>query len=94
MIFRAAFFIGLVAILTPYEPHLGAGRLSSVISLPFPAFILSLASLSRTGQVCSFCAGRPASWAQLFTASYEATSFRARGLSDIKAEIDAAIRAR
>ncbi len=47
MIFRAAFFIGLVAMLMPHEPDIGLGRPGAVIGLPSPASVISAVVLPR-----------------------------------------------
>jgi len=88
MIIRAAFFIGLAYVLTPHEPDLGLGRPGAGTWLPSPNSVLSAAGLSHLGQGCSTCAGGLGALPALEGAPRE------RGLSDIKAEIRAAIRAR
>jgi len=86
MIFRAAFFIGLVAFLAPREPDLGLGRPGG-IALPSPAAVLSAIGLSRLGQDCSFCSNDAG-------AAEPAYNGNGRSLADVKAEITAAIKAR
>ena len=83
MIFRAVFWIGLVSLLTPHEPDLGLGRPGAGTALSLPASLLSASGLSRTDACAGACAGAPISQAG-FTAS----------LSDIKAQIEQARRAR
>jgi hypothetical protein len=85
MIFRAAFFIGLVYVLTPHEPDLGLGRPGAGTWLPSPTSVLSAAGLSHLGQGCTTCAGDLDALPSMHLG---------RGLSDIKSEIGAAIRAR
>ena len=87
MIFKAAFFIGLVAILMPHEPDVGLGRPDAAAWLPSSASVLSVVGLLRAGNVCSFCARS--------SVALTAPSLgNGRSLSDIKAEIGAAIKAR
>ena len=73
MIFRAVFWIGLIALLAPHEPDLGLGRPGGDIALP--AIVKSWAVTGRTGP------GTPA-------------SDKTRSLADVKAEINASVKAR
>jgi hypothetical protein len=87
MIFRAAFFIGIVYALTPHEPDLGLGRPGAGTWLLSPTSVLSAAGLSHLGQGCTTCAGGLGPLPSIRLAPD-------RGLADIRAEIRAAIRAR
>lgn len=87
MIFRAAIFIGLVAILMPHEPDLGLGRPQTGALLSWP-FALSAGGLSGTGQACDRCAGDSATISSMPSIS------NGRSLADIRAEIETAIEAR
>jgi hypothetical protein len=89
MIFRAAFFIGLVCVLAPREPDLGLGRPGAGALLPSPASVLSAVGLSHLGQGCTTCAGGLGSLPRTDIALPQG-----RTLSDVKAEIRAAIKAR
>lgn len=82
MIFRAILGIGLVLLLTPHEPNLGLGRPGAGITLPAMVKSWAVTGLSRPacdGEACAGGLGAPT---------------RDRSLADIKAEIDASIRAR
>ena len=87
MIFRAAFFIGLVYVLTPHEPDLCLGRPGAGTWLLSPTSVLSAAGLSHLGRGCNPCAGGLGPLPMIGMDP-------GRGLGDIKAEIKAAIRAR
>ena len=93
MIFRAIFWIGLVSLLTPHEPDLGLGRPGAGTSQATPSTIASAATgLSRTGVDCgSACAG---GLAFLNVIGLGRDTSVAHGLADVKAQIDADIRAR
>jgi hypothetical protein len=88
MIFRAAFWIGLVSLLTPHEPDLGLGRPGAGTSLLSPATILSAASgLSRSDKDCgSACAGGLG-----LSTIFQLNTNRSvtAGLADVKAQIAA-----
>jgi hypothetical protein len=94
MILRAAFFIGLVYLLAPHEPDLGLGRPGTGAWLPSTASVLSATGLSQPGRLCVSCAGRLDQTWRMPRVPIDLSAFHGRGLSDIKAEIDAAIRAR
>jgi hypothetical protein len=90
MIIRAALFLGLVALLAPHEPDLGLGRPGAGTWLPSPASVLAETGLPHFGQLCGACAGPgPLGDTRLMT-----IRIGGRGLSDVKAEIDAAVKAR
>lgn len=93
MIFRALLAIGAVAMLTPHEPDLGLGRPGAGTSQLSPATLLSAASgLSRPDRDCgSACAGG-LGFGDIFHLNANAR-FTA-GLADVKAQIEAARRAR
>ncbi len=89
MIFRAVFWIGLVSLLAPHEPDLGLGRpgAGAAISSPAPA-PPPPNGLSRKGTECGpACAGALPSVFHLNTGL-------ARGLADVKAQIEEAQRER
>ena len=88
MIFRAAFWIGLVSLLTPHEPDLGLGRPGAGTSPPSPTTLLSAASgLSRLGADCgSACAG---GLGILSVFHLNSESRVAEGLADVRAQIRA-----
>ncbi len=93
MIFRAAFWIGLVALLTPHEPDLGLGRPGAGTLQTSPATIQSAASgLSRIGQDCgSACVG---GLGLLSVFHLNMNSSVTAGLADVKAQIEADQRSR
>jgi hypothetical protein len=88
MIFRALIAIGIVSLLTPHEPDLGLGRPGA--GAPSPASLLSADGLSRK-QDCSIpaCAGALAVASVLGLAPPAG-----RTLNDVKAEIEADMKAR
>lgn len=92
MIFRAAFWIGLVSLLTPHEPDLGLGRPGAGTPLS-PSTVLSAASgISRTDRDCgSACAG---GLGLLSIVNLNTNSSVAAGLADVKEQIAADRRAR
>ncbi|HEY5347353.1 MAG TPA: hypothetical protein VIJ72_04100 [Rhizomicrobium sp.] len=88
MIFRAIFWIGLVSLLMPHEPDLGLGRPGADASLPSRLASLATSGLAKPGQACSAaCAGGLG----LLDMVQGAT---VRSLAQVKAEIDASVRAR
>jgi hypothetical protein len=91
MIFRAIFWIGLVALLMPREPDLGFGRPGAGASLPSTVTSWAAKGLSRPGNVCAdqtaACAG-----ASALLGSFQSDALR--GLAEVKAEIDADRKAR
>jgi len=91
MIFRALFWIGLVSLLAPHEPDLGLGRPGAGTALSSPATIQPAASgLSRNGADCGLaCAGTLLSVFHLNN-----NTALARGLADVKAQIEQAQRER
>jgi hypothetical protein len=90
MIIRAALFLGLVALLAPHEPDLGLGRPGAGTWLPSATSILSAAGLPHFGQFSGASAGSgPLGETRLMT-----IRIGGRGLADVKAEIDAAVKAR
>jgi hypothetical protein len=86
MIFRAIFWIGLVALLMPREPDLGFGRPGAGASLPSTLTSWAAHGLSRPGHVCAdhteACAG-----ASTLLDSFQSDALR--GLAEVKAQIDA-----
>jgi hypothetical protein len=92
MIFRAIFWIGLVALLAPHEPDLGLGRPGA--GTPFSSSTVQSAvdRLSRLDRDCgSGCAGG-LGFADIFHLRDNARV--AAGLADVKAQIAADQRAR
>lgn len=91
MIFRAIFWIGLVALLMPREPDLGFGRPGAGASLPSTLTSWTASGLSRPGKVCAdhteTCAG-----ASTLLDSFQSDALRE--LAEVKAEIDADRKAR
>lgn len=91
MIFRAIFWIGVVALLMPREPDLGFGRPGAGASLPSALTSWTATGLSRPGNVCADQAGACAG-ASTFLDSIQNDALR--GLAEVKAEIDADRKAR
>ena len=87
MIFRAIFWIGLVSLLTPHEPDLGLGRPGAGISLPAALKSWSVTGLSRPDCDDETCAGGLGGLSQ-----WRASA--GQSLADIRAEIDASVKAR
>ncbi len=91
MIFRAIFWIGLVSLLAPHEPDLGLGRPGAGISLPAIMKSWAVTGLSRPGSNCDgetdACAGGLGGLAAM-------RSPTGRSLADVKADINASIKAR
>ena len=91
MIFRALFWIGVVALLMPHQPDPGLGRPGAGTALPSAVTSWAASGLSRPGKVCedhtAACAGGLAFFDSL-------QSKAVRGLAAVKAEIDADRRAR
>jgi hypothetical protein len=91
MIFRAVFWIGLVALLAPHEPDLGLGRPGAGTSHP-STLPSAVARLSRLGQDCGIgCAGGLGLEDVLH---WRDNPTLAKGLAKVKAEIAADQRAR
>jgi len=90
MIFRALLAIGAVVLLTPHEPDLGLGRPGAGASLPSPQPSQPASGLSR-GTDCGIpaCAG-----ALAIAATFGLAPKEGRTLKDVKAELDAAVKAR
>jgi hypothetical protein len=87
MIFRAIFWIGLVSLLTPHEPDLGLGHPGAGISPPAVIKSWSVTGLSHpdcNGGACVGGLGGLDQW----------RASTGQGLADIRAEIDASIKAR
>lgn len=91
MIFRAVFWIGLVALLMPRASDPMPGRPAAGISLPSSVTSWVATGLSRPGPVCendaAACAGGPT-----FLGSLQQETVR--GLAAVKAQIDADRKAR
>ncbi|HEX3756877.1 MAG TPA: hypothetical protein VHV26_17545 [Rhizomicrobium sp.] len=92
MILRAAFFIGLVYLLAPHEPDLGLGRPHIGNWLPSAAAMLPAAGLPQAGQICSSCRNGIGGLLHMPRSGFSLS--QGRGLSDVKAEIENAIRVR
>jgi hypothetical protein len=89
MIFRAIFWVGLVALLAPHEPDLGLGRPGAGISLPDTVKSWAVTGLSRSGDLCGVAEGQCAGGLGNLTGSVD----RQR-LADMKLELAASIKAR
>ncbi len=95
MIFRAMFWIGLVALLMPHEPDLGLGRPVSV-GAPVASEVGEWAraqvqpNMKDPQHLCSYNATACASGATLLDT---VASMTARGLADVKADIETSRRA-
>jgi hypothetical protein len=91
MIFRAIFWIGLVALLMPRTSESAPERQTAGTSLPSSITSWVASGLSRPGPVCendaAACAGGPA----LLGSIQQET---VRGLATVKAQIDADRKAR
>src|SRR6201996_6332887 len=93
MIFRAAFFIGLVSLLAPHEPDLGLGRPGAGTLHPSSAMIQSAAAgLSRSGQDCGAACAGGLGLLEFFHLNTDASV--TAGLADVKAQIEADQQAR
>lgn len=84
MIFRAIFWIGLVALLMPKEPDLGLGRPGTGPSSLMTS--MGIAGLSRHGSVCDGHAQACGGGLSLLD-SFQDKAIR--GLAEVKADIDA-----
>ena len=91
MIFRALLAIGAVVLLTPHEPDLGLGRPGAGALPPSPAISRSADGLSRIKGACGIpaCAG-----ALALASAFGLAPKPGRSLADVRAELDAAVRAR
>ena len=91
MIFRAIFWIGLVALLMPRGSDLGSGRPGAGTSLPSAVTSRVASGLSRPGQVCedhlAACAGGLA-----LIDSFQSKALQ--GLAEVRAQIEADRKAR
>lgn len=92
MIFRAVFWIGLVALLMPHEPDLGLGRPGAATQSP--ATILSSAAnaLAGMGAGCGPACAHDPGIVQRLGLGPDGTVVQ--GLIQVKAQIDADIAAR
>lgn len=90
MIFRAIFWIGLVALLMPRHPDLGLERPGA--SLPAPAQLahIGMSGLAQAGSACERHAQACASGFSLLDGFQDKAL---RGLAEVKAEIDASRKA-
>jgi hypothetical protein len=86
MIFRAIFWIGLVALLAPHEPDLGLGRPGAGTSLPSVISSRTADGLSRLGGICDEHAAACAGGLGLLDTFQDQAL---RGLARIKAQINA-----
>jgi hypothetical protein len=91
MIFRAIFWIGLVWLLLPHAPDLGPGRPGAGASLTSPVMSSSANGISRLQGPCRdpACAGALAVATHIGLAPLSG-----RTLEDVKADIEADIKAR
>ena len=88
MIFRAIFWIGLVSLLMPHEPDLGFGRPGAGASLPSQIASLAASGLPKPGATCSAACAGGLGLLDMFQ------SATVRSLSQVKADIDASVKAR
>ncbi len=91
MIFRAIFWIAVVAILMPREPDLGLGRPGATASLP-GAIISRLTSLVEPGT--ANCKDREMACIAASGAASELRHTAFRSLAEVKSEIEEAKRER
>lgn len=91
MIFRAIFWVGLVALLMPRGSDLGPGRPGAGASLPSAVTSWVASGLSRPGKVCedpkAACAGGLA-----LIDDFQSKTWK--GLADVRAQIEADRKAR
>jgi hypothetical protein len=86
MIFRAVFWIGLVSLLAPHEPDLGLGRPGTGTVISSPASQPTANGLSRNEAEC----GTPCAGALLSVFHLNTNSALAKGLADVKMQIEEA----
>lgn len=91
MIFRAIFWIAVVAILMPHEPDLGLGRPGAAASLPGSIFS-KLTSLIEPGS--ADCKDREMACVAASGAASQLQNTAFQSLSEVKAEIEEAKRER
>jgi hypothetical protein len=91
MIFRAIFWIAVVAILMPREPDLGLGRPGATASLPGAVFA-QLTSLVEPGT--ANCKDREMACIAASSAASQFQHTAFRSLAEVKAEIEEAKRER
>ena len=91
MIFRAVFWIAVVALLMPREPDLGLGRPGASASLP-GAIFSRLASFAEPGS--ANCKDREMACIAASGVAGQLQSTAFRSLSEVKAEIEEAKRER
>jgi hypothetical protein len=91
MIFRAVFWIAVVAILMPREPDLGLGRPGTTASLP-GALVSGLTALVAPGS--TNCKDREMACIAASGAAGELQHTAFRSLAEVKAEIEEARRER
>ena len=86
MLFRAIFWIGLVALLTPHEPDLGYGRPHASVSLPTEFANWLGGEMKAHPDLCDDHRVACSAGANLLAGMQ---SLALRSLSQVKAEIDA-----
>ncbi len=91
MIFRAIFWIAVVAILMPHEPDLGLGRPGTLSSLP-GTIISQITALVEPGS--TDCKDREMACIAASGAASQLQNATFRSLAEVKAEIEEAKRER
>jgi hypothetical protein len=86
MLFRAVFWIGLVALLMPHEPDLGYGRPHAAVSFPREFANWLGGEMKAHPDVCAEHRTACSAGANLLTGMQ---SLALRSLSEVKAEIEA-----
>ena len=86
MLFRAIFWIGLVALLMPHEPDLGYGRPHATVSLPSALASWLGGEMKAHPDVCAEHRSACSAGADLLAG---AQSLALRSLGEVKAEIEA-----
>jgi len=91
MIFRAIFWVGLVALLMPRGSDLGSGRPGAGTLLPSAVTSWVASGLSRPGKVCEDSKAACAGGLALFD-TFQSKTWQ--GLADVRAQIEADRKAR
>ena len=84
MLFRALFWIGIVALLMPHEPDLGLGR-------PGTGFVRDAFGMAKdaAGQSSGICGGRESLCAAAFGLLSSVQQNTVRNLAQVKAQLEA-----
>lgn len=91
MLFRAVFWIGLVALLMPREPDVGYGRPHAAVSLPTEAASWLDGQMRAHPDLCTDHGSVCNAGADLLTGMH---ALALRSLGEVKAEIEASQRQR